>query len=329
MAAMMISLRPSRPSTWAAIGIPWLLAYGLLQAYWELGHRPSELSPIGEDLVFLNGWGVVALCAAAGLLLAGMARPRLSGAPRRVLLLAAWAAALTLVAVAAMALLDVVGGLLPGLGIEFFPLGALSRAGCLGGGAIVGLAALSYQRRTRDGCAVCGRAQDSPTAPTGMPAWAFAAAYGAVAGCVVRIGAQLAVGLDRSPLASDVSALLFEIGFLLGGCLLPLSLVHSWGRTWPRRFPGLGGRPVPRRMVLWPAAGVSAGLIVYFGLTLLQMISERLRGRNPFPPSGGLDLPETFFWFAVPAYLVWGIGMAVAALAYHRLTRPSCRECGR
>jgi hypothetical protein len=150
-----------------------------------------------------------------------------------------------------------------------------------------------------------------------------------VVGCAVRIGAQAVVGFDRSPLSSGVSVLLFELGFLLGGSLLPLSLVHSWGRVWPRGVPGLAGRAVPRRLVLWPAAGISAGLVVYFGLMLLQMIAERLRGRNPFPPSGGLELPEAFFWFAVPSYLAWGAGMAVAAFGYHRMTRPACRECGR
>ncbi|XVQ15568.1 hypothetical protein ACQP1W_24470 [Spirillospora sp. CA-255316] len=332
MAAMtMNSLRRPRPRALAAIGVPWLIAYGMLQAYWRLGHRPAELSPVGDDLVFLNGWGVVGLCGAAVTLLAGLAILRLSGAARRLLLLASWATAVTLVAAAAMVLLDVVGGILPGLGIEFFPLGALSRAACAGGGVIVGTAALSYQRATRAGCAACGRTgpAQAPGRPGHVPAWAFVAAYGAVAGCAVRIGAQAAVGFDRSPLTSGVSVLLFELGFLLGGGLLPLSLVHSWGRVWPRWVPGLGRRAVPRRLVLWPAAGISAGLVVYFGLMLLQMIAERLRGRNPFPPSGGLDLPEAFFWFAVPSYLAWGAGMAAAAFGYHRLTRPACPECSR
>ncbi|MFC5751373.1 hypothetical protein [Actinomadura rugatobispora] len=327
----MIPLRRPRPRDLAAIGIPWLIAYGTLQTYWRLGHRPAELSPVGDDLVFLNGWGVVGLCGAAVPLLAALAVSRPSRAVRRLLLLASWATAITLVSAAAMVLLDVVGGILPGLGIEFFPLGALSRAGCLGGGVIVGMAALSYQRATRAGCAACGRAgpSEAPERPGRTPVWAFAAAYGAVAGCAVRIGAQAVVGFDESPLASGVSVLLFELGFLLGGTLLPLSLVHSWGRVWPRWVPGLAGRRVPRRLVLWPAAGISAGLVVYFGLMLLQMIAERLQGRNPFPPSGGLDLPEAFFWFAVPSYLAWGAGMAVAAFGYHRLTRRACGECGR
>ncbi|MFI0356363.1 hypothetical protein [Actinomadura sp. 9N407] len=328
MVTMTTRLRTG-PDLWARIGVPWLIAYGALQAYWALGHRPADLSPVGGDLVAFTGWGAVALCAAGAVVLAALMTVRATGAARWVLLPAAWAVAVGLVASGALLLLDVIGAILPGLGIEFFPLGALSKAGCVGGGVLTGLAALSYQRRTRAGCAECGRAATAPGPLDRTPAWAYAAAYASVAGCVVRVLAQAAVGFEKSPLSSGASALLFEIGFVLGGSLLPLSLVHSWGRVWPRWIPGLSGRDVPRRLVLWPAAGISAGLIVYFGLMLLQMIAERLQGRNPFPPSGGLELPEVFFWFAVPAYLAWGIGMAVAAAGYARLTRAGCARCGR
>ncbi|MER7545658.1 hypothetical protein ABTW95_21905 [Spirillospora sp. NPDC127506] len=85
--------------------------------------------------------------------------------------------------------------------------------------------------------------------------------------------------------------------------------------------------PPPGRRLT--AAAISGGLTVYFGVGLLQMIWERLHGRDPFPPGGGLDLPEAFFWVAVPAYLAWGAGMAAAARGYARRTRRPCRACGR
>ncbi|UYM04267.1 hypothetical protein [Solicola gregarius] len=91
----------------------------------------------------------------------------------------------------------------------------------------------------------------------------------------------------------------------------------------------MSGRRIPRWLVLGPGAAVSAAIVVYFGSMLVIMVAERLQGRNPFPPSGGLDLPEIFFWFAVPAYFVWGCGMAVAAGVYFLRTRPVCRRCGR
>ncbi|MGH3357317.1 MAG: hypothetical protein ACRDO7_00845, partial [Nocardioidaceae bacterium] len=111
---------------------------------------------------------------------------------------------------------------------------------------------------------------------------------------MVRILARAAVGFGETPMSGGVSVLVFEAGFLLAGTVLPLALVHGWGRR------------IPRWLVLGPAIGVSAGIVVYFGLMLAIMVAERLQGRNPFPPSGGLDLPEVFSWFAVPGYVVWG-----------------------
>ena len=48
-------------------------------------------------------------------------------------------------------------------------------------------------------------------------------------------------------------------------------------------------------------------------------------------PSGepGVRLPLAFFWVAMPAYLTWGVGLVVAAVAYSRMSRPKCRACGR
>ncbi|MFG2089420.1 hypothetical protein [Spirillospora sp. NPDC048824] len=311
------------------IALAWVTAYGLLRAHWASGHRPGGMSPVDTDLVVFTGWASAALCGAAAAVLLALAHPEAGRLPRRPLLAAAWTAAVCLVASGALLLLDVIGAILPGLGIDFYPLGALSRAACVAAGIMTGLSALAHARRTRTGCAACGRpaAAAAPLART--PAWAYWAAYLAVAGCVTRIIAQAAVGFGESPMSGGASAILFEAGFVLGGSLLPLALVHSFGRTWPRRLPGLGGRRVPRRLVLWPGAAISGGLTVYFGLMLLLMFWERLNGRNPFPPEGGLDLPEAFFWVAVPAYLLWGAGMAVAARAYARRTRVPCPSCAR
>ncbi|GGT89830.1 hypothetical protein [Actinomadura livida] len=312
---------------WAAAA--WLLAYGVLRAYWAAGNQPQDMSPAGPDLVVFTGWRGVALCGAAAAVLLALAHPAARHRTGRVLRLAAWTAAAALAAAAAMLLLDVIGAVLPGLGVAFHPLGALSRAACAAAAVLTGLAARAHRRRTRGGCGGCGRAAAAAGPLDRTPAWAYRAAYLAVAGCAARVAAQAAVGFGGAPLSGGASALLFEAGFVLGGTLLPLALVHPFGRTWPRPLPVLGGRRVPRRLVLWLAAAVSAGLTVYFGLMLLLMCWERLHGRDPFPPEGGLDLPEAFFWAAVPAYVLWGAGMAVAARAYARRTRVPCPGCGR
>ncbi|MCP2342506.1 hypothetical protein [Actinomadura rupiterrae] len=315
----------------APIAAVWVTLYGLLRVYWNLGHMPAHMSPVDTDLVAFTGWGSVALCAAAALAaLALITVPESTGLRRRGLLAFGWAAGGAMVASSALFLLDVVGALAPGLGIKFFFVGSLSRAACLGGGVLLVLATLSYQRRTRSGCPRCGRSGETHR-PDRIPTRAFWAAYLAVAGCLARIVAQYCVGFGESPLHT-AAAVEFEIGFVLGGTLLPLALVHSFGRIWPRWVPFLAGRRVPRRLVLWPGAAISGGLVVYFGLMLVEMVVQRAQGHNPFPESDGpkgLHLPESFFWVAVPSYWIWGVGMACASIAYYRLTRPGCRRCGR
>jgi hypothetical protein len=63
----------------------------------------------------------------------------------------------------------------------------------------------------------------------------------------------------------------------------------------------------------------------YFGVTLVLLGARTLTGTwNEADDS----LSLAFFWIAVPAYLTWGLGLVAAALAYHRVTGPHCRECG-
>ncbi|MEV4222438.1 hypothetical protein [Nonomuraea sp. NPDC049725] len=307
----------TRPDRLTAFALALALLYGALRTYWQLGNMPERLSPVGPDLVVFTGWWAVALCAAAALLLAAMLAADPPRPVRAALPVAAWAVGAALIVAGALLLLDVVGGVLPGLGISFHPLGALSKAACVTTGALLLRAAFRYRRRT-------GRHTLPALAST--PRWAYAAAYTAVAGCAIRVAAQAVVGFGETPHEDGWMMLVFEAAFLLGGTLLPLALVHRWGRIWPRWVPGLAGRRVPRPLVLWPGAGVSAGLVAYFGAGLGQMVSERLNGRNPFPPQDGLALPEAFFWVSVPAYLVWGAGMAVAAISYALRTRDTARE---
>ncbi|OLT34356.1 hypothetical protein BJF79_07215 [Actinomadura sp. CNU-125] len=134
----------------------WISAYLVLRVYWAAAGTPGGLSPVESDLVAFTGWGAAVLCAVAADAGFVLLRTDLDGVPRRLLLGTAWAASLALVASSALLLLDVIGAVFPGLGIEFYPLGALSRAACAGGGVLLGLLTLAYQRRQ-------GRARRSST----------------------------------------------------------------------------------------------------------------------------------------------------------------------
>lgn len=317
--------------TGAVLAFVLLATYTLLRTYWQFGQRPDNMAPgtTDSDLIVFTGWAGVALCAAGAAVAAGLTRSPRGPLARRLLPTAGALIGVALLASAALFLLDVIGLVFPGIGIEFFPIGAASRLVCVASGAVLVTASTSYFLTARGACRRCGRSDVSDARMCATPMWAYVAAYVAVAGCVVRVLAQAVVGFNDNPLSSGPSMIAFEGGFLLAGSLLPLALVHGWGRVWPRWVPVLRRRRIPRWLVLGPGVGISVGIVVYFGMMLVTMIGDRLQGRNPFPPSGGLELPEIFFWFAVPAYFVWGCGMAVAAGVYWLRTRPTCRRCGR
>ncbi|WP_131100926.1 hypothetical protein [Streptomonospora litoralis] len=308
----------------AAATVAWSAAYAGLQAYWRIVGPPGKMSPVGYDLMLFSGWWAVALCGAAALLAVGMTRPVPGRAVGVLLLLGALGTAGALVVAVTPLLLDVVGALLPGLGIGLYPLGALSRLGCLGLAVLLITLASAYRRTSGLGCLGCGRVRSVAHLREATPRWAYAAAYLTILGWLLRVLAQAGVGMEAVPFAGGPSLVLFEVGFVLAGVLLPLALVHRWGRVWPRWVPGLAGRRVPRWLVLGPAIGISGGLLTYFGADLVNMVYRSLDGRPAYPVE---QLPQAFFWVAVPAYVLWGLGLAVAAYSYHHRTRTACREC--
>ncbi|TYC24325.1 hypothetical protein FXF52_11285 [Micromonospora sp. MP36] len=222
-----------------------------------------------------------------------------------------------------MLLLDLVGFLILDLSPAFTLAGFLSRAGALAGAVLLHAAALAHLRRFRGDCGRCGRARGSGGAAS---RWARVAAWAAVAGCLVRLAAQVVVGFGDVPLAQGASVVAFEVGFLLAGVLLPLALVYPWGRVWPRWVPLLAGRTVPRLLPLAPAAVFAVGLVGYFGVGLAQLAVETATGNVDL---GDGRYPPAFFWFAESGYWVWGWGLGIAAVSYHLRTRRACQHCGR
>jgi hypothetical protein len=280
--------RDARVGWTARAALGWAIAYGCVRVWFATGHAPDWELP-GADLL-VPYWVAVAGCVvSAAAVLAVGERPR-----DRILIGALWAIAAGWVAAAAFVLLDVVGGVLPGLGIPFDLNGMLSRLAALAGAVLLGRTALIHQRQL-------GRSQQA------LPTWvAVVGAWTAVAGCLIRLGAQAVVGFDSTPYGASLSLIVFEGGFLLAGILLPLLLVYRIGRVFPRW------------MLLLPGAGLGGGLTAYFGVGLLQMIAAAIQGK---PVYGDIGLPDAFFWVAVPAYLIWGAGLAVATYGYYLRTR--------
>lgn len=299
---------------WAVIG--WAVLYGALRVYWAAGHAP-RFAPMPDDLT-IAGWGAVGLCLAAIAAAIAVLAWRRSVA----VLVGVWAVVAAIAVACPLFLLDVVGGLFVGLGIPLNLVSAASRAGMLALAVLLAVSARAYRRRLAGACPGCGRTGQRRFGET-TPNWAVAAAYAAVAGCLVRIVAQLVAGFEAFTLHGGPALYLFEAGFLAAGVLLPTALVHRFGRIWPRWVLPLAGRAVPRWLVLGPGFFIGGALMVYFGFILGQLTIEAIAGVTS---DSGYD--PWFYWVAVSGYWVWGVGVFVASIARFSATRPPCKTCG-
>lgn len=317
---------PASPRWFAWIApaaLLWALGYFAVRVWWAISGTP-HFGRLGFDLMFFSSWRAVALSASAAILAVV-----LRIAPWRWLVFAAaWTVFAAHLLACHLLLLDLVGGLLPGMGVEFSGSAFLSRSACLVEGILAGATAVAYRRRWRSDCLFCGRT-GVPLQLSRAPKWAWWAAYAAVGGCLIRLGAQVVVGFGWllrywSERHAMVQGMVFETGFLLAGVVLPLALVHSWGRIAPKWIPLIGGQRVPRWLPLGPALVISTLMIFYFGFTLVKIAAITFGG-EPLENLG--PLPLAFFWVAVPGYLIWGIGLGIASISYYRMTYPKCRVC--
>lgn len=234
-----------------------------------------------------------------------------------------WATAAGLAVASAGLVLDVLR-VLPGgpTGVGQPPFSAtafLARAGCLIAAILIARTALRGRRRLRGACSRCGRL-GTDSGRTSAPRWAMAAGYLAVAACVTRIAAEVVTWQIPATPANVTSVVVFAIGMVLAGTLLPLALVHRWGRVWPRWVRPVAGRRVPRCLVLGPAFFVSGGLTSLFGPELIKMMLR--------PPSSFGQFGVAFLWLAISSYTVWGLALGIAAASYFQRTRTPCPLCG-
>jgi hypothetical protein len=234
----------------------------------------------------------------------------------------AWGVTLALAAASAV-LLDVVGLLLPGIGVRVSPAAFASRALCLLGAFLVGTSALTYQRIGTELPDVWQNSRDHPTDA------AAAVDVGRGVGRGLRVaGPRPGPGPEGfGNLAGAVGTLLLSSRAHAGRNTAAAGFGASLG-GWvvPRWIPLQAGHQVPLGLVLIPSLGLGIGISAYFGLTLAMIVVDTLTGTAPFDDG---SLPQWFYWVAVPGYLMRGLARLAAALAYRQLTRTVCPDCRR
>lgn len=314
------------PRTLILTTLTWTALYTALRLYWTLTGTRPDLPPMGDDLLTASDWGIITLGAATLALTPFLARTHPPHLARALIAAAATTAALT-TATTLLLLLDAVGLLLlASSGIQLDPLAIATRLGALTLALLLAATTRAAHHRWIADCTTCGRTPRTRPALNTTPAWAYAAAYLTAAACLTRLAAQAATTGTDSPISPTdplaAAAVMAALVLLLAaaGILLPLALVHRFGRTWPAWTPFLAHRPVPRPLLLIPALFTAIGMNLYFGLTMGGLILE---GTDSMDPA----YPDWFWWTSVGSYLTWGLALAVATHAYTRRTRPRCPTC--
>ena len=199
---------------------------------------------------------------------------------------------------------------------------------CIVGGVCWGATALTASRLARGACLACGRGGGraggarwtSPAAARRWGRWAVVAAVLApLPYAATRMAWAFGIPLGGDPRVIDAArqdAAAFPAAGLalvaIAGAVLTLGLVRPWGEVFPRWLPALRGCAVPPMLAVAPA-GVATVLLLTSAFGLLR--SSVGSGTN-------LDLMTL-------AWLVWGIALGAATLAYHLRRRGQCAACGR
>ncbi|MEV7728942.1 hypothetical protein AB0P15_30015 [Streptomyces sp. NPDC087917] len=162
---------------------------------------------------------------------------------------------------------------------------------------------------------------DVPLPPRRATRAAYASALSATVGfiplhSVWALGIPLWVDEDkfRDWYAVDGGPYLFVLcGLALMAGVLALSLVRPWGLVFPSGAPLVAGRRVPPRTLASTAYTVAVFLLLYAAWAAVLTVSQ-------------WNEPSIFSrWivvYGIPQFLVWGIGLLIAAHSYRgRTTR--------
>ncbi|WP_062209686.1 hypothetical protein [Streptomyces sp. NBRC 109706] len=324
------------PRSWAGYAAcAWALGNTALRLHWATvgkADRPRSAGPGGvpTDLAVATASAVAATSAFASV------QPQERLLPAGVRSAVGWGAcALLLAAGPGTLILDLAGVVTLDLDdIEWADF--LHRVFLVAGGVVFGRSVLNHQRRVRGACARCGRGaeRNGPRprvnwigyAAAALPLLGFAVPHWLWAlGVPFGIPQESADQLSEPGLAVAVAAL---GGVASAAGVATLALVRPWGERVPAAVPFIGGKKLPKALVMGPPLLAAAALTPYglwglvatvgYALGLVRPTEGKLEGIEHF---GNQLTYATFF--------AWGVSLGAAAIAYHYRTRGTCRSCGR
>ncbi|WP_232662450.1 hypothetical protein [Pseudonocardia sp. TRM90224] len=299
------------PTVWAA-------AYTAVHAWWAVAGTPAFGA---SGVPFLpDGWApaIAGAAATAACVLTGPRSGHNRTVPARWAVVAVgWTAGAALIVHSLLFWIGITMVLMTPFGLPMTSddVAAVGmRAAGSGAGALTLWAMRAEFRRARSACDRCGRVHGRSPDRRSEPApwWAYLAGYLAVAGLVTRLTPAFLLdgGITQGPGGAGFT--LFVCLLITAGTVLPLALVHRWGRIWPSWVVPLAGRDVPRWLVLGPGVFMGAGLCAYFG------------GGGVIAMLTGATSTGAVIAVEIGGYVAWGVALLVASLSYHRATKPPC-----
>jgi hypothetical protein len=196
--------------------------------------------------------------------------------------------------------------------------GLLHRSVAAALGAYVAVATLRYQRRTRGACPRCGRGGAPPRErrrPVLGAAYASVVPAFAYAALKLNWGFGGTVGLDDPTLFAGVRPWSPGMGDTAVMAAVGVAVVLAMAHGCPR---------VPRWLLLTPAL---IGMVLLLPVGVLGTAAVLAAVTSGEAVTGGMAP-----WVVVsiyPAFLAWGILLAIVTIGYHVRTRRGCGTCGR
>ncbi|PEP58782.1 DUF3995 domain-containing protein [Bacillus pseudomycoides] len=334
------------PSWIGYIAIAWSALYGSMHLYWLLGGEGYPFkNEDGMDLFAgkvtylpsqVGGIIFVVLCLIGILVGFSMRKPVEKTFQQRLILIYAWgwAAALLLFVPDASLIAAMAYAFLLKFKFDWLMLNQII---CVLGGIYWGFFAVAYRRKIRHACEYCGRKADGKTSL--LMRWSrwitYLAALAPIPYAITRYAWALKIplGIDAKFLQdfSNVNPAhhITEWAFgsiCIAGSILTLGLIQKWGDTFPRWFPFVNGKRVPILLAVIPASCVAIAVTAAGFTFTFAFIAVKLHLVSTD------NILLSHIWGSIGPmllWILWGIALGLASIAYYYRRRGQCSYCGR